>query len=154
MAKQSITEIMYDHRKDIMAFYAESGGNVKGTWELARERIRALSDASLSQWKPNMAMLLLYEKGMDGSEQDVIELEAENAALKAELDKLQPDRNTPKGKLREVGWSLVPYGEFWKCFRKVGGKVFGLHLGRNLDVDRNSGDTLLNSAFFPQLPCL
>ena len=116
---------------------------MRRTWEAAQERIPPLSVSS-GQFKPNMAMLLAYETdtGKEEHQVNITAAEAENhllaeriSFLEAELAKHRPDTDTPKGIIRQAGWSLVRYGKYWKCFRKVGGKAFGIHLGKTPDAD-------------------
>ena len=137
--KRDTAEKMYRHRKELIGIHAAQG-QAGLTWKQAMQDIAELAGVSVSQFKPYMAMILKYEKekGMNA-----MALQAENArmaeqirALKAELSALRPDPDSPKGILKAAGWSLTKSGRYHRCFRKVAGKMFGIHIGGDVDVEK------------------
>jgi predicted RNase H-like nuclease (RuvC/YqgF family) len=75
-------------------------------------------------------------------------LETENIRLNKELNKYRSEieslhekiaelkRGPGPGKSNIKGWTLTKSGEYFRLFKKVGGRVKGIHLGKVFDREK------------------
>ncbi len=128
----NIFDWLYQNRESVLRAYAETGGSPQQVWKLFPELEGLTKFNSFKTYlKPIVEMLNRVERE-SGQELNKVK---QNVELQTE--RLNTVKQTETGIPGNVeGWTIALTGGYYKAFKKVAGKVRGVHLGKVFALDR------------------
>ena len=140
-----VIEFIIQHLSAILAAHKQ-GGTSKAAWVILTGALpeiqNVMSFATFRQY--SVLIVALSKSGNLGSVKcELLNNDEELDSVKQEVNRLQELRHSvkqskvkqlkPKQGLTIAGWSIQHSGGYYRGFRRVDGKIEGVHLGKNLD---------------------
>jgi len=143
-------EILVLHRARIQQLFSETGSWPK-TYETMKNEFSEFAGMSLATFKQYSPILIELNKQLNNEERlnsglnndaELNTVKQELETVKQELNRLQElntglniqvKHETVKHGLNIAGWSIQESKGYFRAFRKMGGKMQAVYLGKNLD---------------------
>ena len=124
-------EILMRHRNRIHQVYSENGSWTK-TYETLSTEINELAEMSVATFKQYAGIMIEFNKSLN-SDDELTAVKQELEQVKQELKKIQGPNPAVKHGINISGWSIQESKGYFRAFRKMGGKMYAVYLGKTLE---------------------
>jgi hypothetical protein len=124
-------EILIKHRHRIQQIYLESGSWLK-TYETLSSEIQEVAEMSVETFKQYAEIMIEFNKSLNRDE-ELTAVKHELEQVKQELKKIHGVNAAVKQGVNISGWSIQESKGYFRAFRKMGGKMYAVYLGKTLE---------------------
>jgi hypothetical protein len=124
-------EILMKHRNRVHQVYLENGSWTT-TYETLSAQIFELAEMSVATFKRYAEIMIEFNKSIN-SDEELTAVKQELEQVKQELKKIQGVNPAAKQGINISGWSIQESKGYFRAFRKMGGKMYAVYLGKTLE---------------------